>query len=634
MKKQRYILIISLVFLFFILTTKSNGATLLKGIENFPESYKPYLNELKRKYPNWEFTALYTGLDWNTVISKEYANDSNLVPLSYSDEWKCTIPGIYNVEIDSGWVNASKSAIEYAMDTRNFLNEVRIFQFEKQTYDESVNTKEGIEKILYGTEFYKRNVEYYTSDGTKITMDEKYSDLIWNTAVYSGVSPYNLATRIKQEVGPFITHSSISGRVPGFEGLYNFYNIGATSSTEDLGAIKNGLRYARDGHNASEETKANYLIPWNTPEKAIKGGAVFIGKSYISIGQYNLYLQKFDVNNQYKEDLYWHQYMTNCLAPYSECSSIYKAYNTSGMLNSSLAFVIPIYENMPEEICTRPDILASDYEKDNTKVYANVSTVLNVRVGPSTSYEILITVSSNEVMTRIAKGIQNGERWDKVKLQNGMVGYVFQSYIEEYNEEIPPEEEPPEETPPEEVPPEETLPEETPPEEVPPEETLPEETPPEEIPPEIILPEGIYLKFNESLKIQNKVISGLDINKLLVTDIKQLIDTNLIIEIYNYKNELLDDNKNIGTGSKLILKDENGETIYDYVFILYGDVNGDGNINSLDNLIIQKHILELRLITDKSFLQASNISKNGEEPTSLDILKIQKHILEIKLIEQ
>lgn len=34
-------------------------------------------------------------------------------------------------------------------------------------------------------------------------------------------------------------------------------------------------------------------------------------------------------------------------------------------------------------------------------------------------------------MTRIAKGRQNGELWDRVKLPNGMVGYVFQTYIEE-----------------------------------------------------------------------------------------------------------------------------------------------------------------------------------------------------------
>ena len=26
------------------------------------------LQELKKKYPNWNFTALYTGFDWNYVI--------------------------------------------------------------------------------------------------------------------------------------------------------------------------------------------------------------------------------------------------------------------------------------------------------------------------------------------------------------------------------------------------------------------------------------------------------------------------------------------------------------------------------------------------------------------------------------
>lgn len=307
------------------------------GIENFPESYKPYLYELKKKYPNWEFTALYTGLDWNTVISNEYANNKNLVPISYSDNWKCTESGKYNVEVDSGWVNASKQAIEYVMDPRNFLNNVRIFQFEKLTYDENINTEDGVNKILYGTEFYNKLVSYKDSTGNIINSTDSYASLIMNAGIYSGVSPYHLAARIKQEVGPFITHKSISGDVPGYEGLYNFYNIGATSSTEYLGAIKNGLQYAKDGKNSLTSTELeNQLIPWNTPEKAIKGGAVFIGKSYILVGQNCLYLQKFDVNNDRSSFLFWHQYMTNCLAPYNESKSIFNGYNSLNMLNSSI----------------------------------------------------------------------------------------------------------------------------------------------------------------------------------------------------------------------------------------------------------------------------------------------------------
>ena len=51
-----------------------------------------------------------------------------------------------------------------------------------------------------------------------------------------------------------------------------------------------------------------------------------------------------------------------------------------------------------------------------------------------TSYEVLTSVKSGQTMTRIAKGKQNGELWDRVKLDNGLVGYVFQNYVEKVND--------------------------------------------------------------------------------------------------------------------------------------------------------------------------------------------------------
>ncbi len=85
-------IILGLVFFSLILTisVNSKAAEIKKGIENFPDSYKPYLQELKDKYPKWEFSALYTGLDFENVIINEYRNNRNLVPLNYSDSWKCT----------------------------------------------------------------------------------------------------------------------------------------------------------------------------------------------------------------------------------------------------------------------------------------------------------------------------------------------------------------------------------------------------------------------------------------------------------------------------------------------------------------------------------------------------------------
>ena len=401
------------------------------GIDNFPDSYKPYLEELQKKHPNWKFTALYTNLDWKYVIDNENQFGKNLVPKSYSDRWKNTKQGEYNVEVDSGWVDCSRRSIEYTMDPRNFLNEVRIFQFESLSYDEYTNNIQGIEKILYGTEFYNTIVQYITSSGNTITMSNKYSDLILSGGRTSKVSSYHLASRIKQEVGPFLSHSSISGTVAGFEGLYNFYNIGATSSSEPMGAIKNGLQYAKDGKGASQATKDKYLIPWNNKERAITGGAIFIGSSYINAGQDTIYLQKFHVSDNSGGSLFWHQYMTNVLAPYSESKSIYNGYTNSDMLNNSMNFIIPVYNNMPEIPVQNPNILESDFISDNAKVYADVNTTLNIRTGPSTSYDVLTAVDRNVVMTRIAKGKQSGELWDMVKLPNGMIGYAFQGYLKE-----------------------------------------------------------------------------------------------------------------------------------------------------------------------------------------------------------
>lgn len=736
-------------FLMILLFSKVSYSTdKREGIENFPNSYKPYLLELQKKHPNWSFTALYTNLDWDYVINNENQFGKNLVPKSYSDRWKNTESGRYNVEVDAGWVDSSRRAVEYSMDPRNFLNEVRIFQFEGLSYDEKTNNIQGIEKILYGTEFYNRIVDYLDSNGNKITMTDKYSNLILSAAKTSGVSGYHLASRIKQEVGPFLSHSSISGTVEGFKGLYNFYNIGATSSSEPMGAIKNGLQYAKDGKGASQEIKDKYLIPWNTKERAITGGGIFIGSSYIHLGQDTIYLQKFHIVSNTNNGLFWHQYMTNVLAPYSESKLIYNGYVNTGMLNDNISFIIPVYNNMPDTFVENPNILETDFVSDNARVYADVNSTLNIRTGPSTSYEVLTSVDRTEIMTRIAKGKQSGDLWDKVKLSNGMVGYVFHEYLaqlpdikiqqiklsidnnvinkgesKKINVEILPEQA--KDYPIEfissdtnvatvdsagnilgiksgearirvkakenNVFSEIKIQVYTPTSDV----VLNKEKlvlqmgDKYEIKP-IILPDDASNKnvifssndeniarvdnvgiitainegntkisvqventnivkqievnvvpklsqdeiiFDESLKVDENEITGWDIQNVYVSKIKEMINTKYRIEIYNNKGELLSDEKFTGTGSIIKFVDENGIIKMEYEIIIYGDVSGDGKINSIDLLVLQRHILEIEKLNGVA-LKAGNINRNGKNPSSLDLLIIQRHILGIQLIEQ
>ena len=93
-RKSKLILIVFVIVIIVVLMVifgnPSNALERKEGIESFPESYRPYLEELQKKYPNWKFTSLYTGLDWKYVIDNENIFGKNLVPKSYSDSWKNT----------------------------------------------------------------------------------------------------------------------------------------------------------------------------------------------------------------------------------------------------------------------------------------------------------------------------------------------------------------------------------------------------------------------------------------------------------------------------------------------------------------------------------------------------------------
>jgi len=422
--KKINIRIIKILLVFFVITIiyKTNtifAATKAAGISAFPASYQVYLKQLQKLHPNWSFTALNTGINWYEAVKNEGPSiklERSAVPLSFAEVWKWkNSNGKYNV-IEEGWVTASELAIGYSMDPRRYLNEMNIFQFETLNYDSTLQNQEGVEQIFYGTLMYQRNITYIDVSGKTQTINKTYSKVVMEAAAKYGVSPYHLASRIKQETGcDTQNNTSIKGNVSGYVGLYNYYNIGATGG--DNPAIS-GLAYAR-------------TMGWTTPEKAIHGGAAFLAEKYISVGQYTTYLQKFNVNDDASSALYTHQYMQNILAPANESISVYNAYSDMGLLDIPFNFVIPVYNNMPE---SPVDIYVQDpddYVTDSTKVYSTVN--LNIRSGPGTNNSTMLTVKKGTVMTRIARGVQAGERWDKVKLDTGVEGYVFQSYMKEYS---------------------------------------------------------------------------------------------------------------------------------------------------------------------------------------------------------
>jgi len=327
-------------------------------LANFPESYKASLRALHTQYPNWKFVAVNTNLDWATVIANESVVGRNVIQSNYPRGTSTLAPfsylsteaGAYDWSTDkyvvkdgSNWYSANSQVISYYMDPRNFLNSTDIFQFEALAYDAS--QKDTVVQSILNNTFMSGNYSVVDS-ATNQTVTGSYKQAFMDAGKTAAANPYFLATRVKQEVGVNGSNST-SGTYKGYEGIYNFYNSGAFDGTN---AVAKGLQWAKGG--ASNAT--TYGRPWTTPYKSIVGGAQYIAKNYINVGQNTLYFQKFNVKPTDSSQLYIHQYMTNVQAPYSEGRTTRTAYNAMGILSDAMVFYIPVYNNMPAAACQLP----------------------------------------------------------------------------------------------------------------------------------------------------------------------------------------------------------------------------------------------------------------------------------------
>ena len=391
--------VISIVLIFTLLAyslislfnneTYAVSQTISSDIDGINESlypgFKEKIKSLQAQYPNWTFKVLYTDLNWSDVISNEYTGHNtgprNMIQATsnYQGQWICPICTYSN----GSWRCASQSAIEYMMDPRNSLNSSDIFQFEELTINGcDIN---AINSMINGT--------FLAGHANEIA----------NSANSTGINPYYIIARLIQEQG-----RNGSATSSGASGYYNPFNIGATGNS-DAEVIENAINYARNKG-------------WNTLEKGITGGINFIASSYIKQGQNTLYLQKFDVENNYN-GLYWHQYMQNLMAAQSEGTTLRNTYSSTNSISSSHTFIIPLYKNMPSTACARPNG-NSNATVSGDIVKVNSTTGLNLRNAPNGTK--IGAVASGEIVTRIEKATSKvaGTYWDKIRRSNGEEGYV------------------------------------------------------------------------------------------------------------------------------------------------------------------------------------------------------------------
>ena len=352
--------------------------------QGFPDSYKPYLRAIHEKYPNW----VQTGVDWNTLVSKEVSRSGQVKNLIYGTSsyphynWRSTVVG-YNIATDTWssfdgktWFAASDDLVSYYMDPRTYLYENYIFAFESLSYQQGMQNETGVEAILKGT---------FMSQACPSGDNRTYAQIIMEAAAQSGVSPYHIASRIRLEMGSTIG-TACSGTNSSYPGIYNFYNIGAFDTPNGNAAVK-GLQWAAGS--------GSYGRPWNSAAKSIIGGAQYLGASYINVGQNTLYTQKFNVTN--KNSLFSHQYMTNIQSPATECLTSYNAYRNNNLLNSSMLFEIPVYSNMPSQAVSKPADSGNPNNWLKSLSIAGYGLTPSYAVNNTTDYSLIVSDSVSQI---------------------------------------------------------------------------------------------------------------------------------------------------------------------------------------------------------------------------------------------
>ena len=531
----------------------------------FPESYIRALSALHTAYPQWQFQAVKTGLDWNTVVTKESANGINLVPKTGDDATKSTAEGAYDwttnvwtVYDGSSWVGADSEYIAYYLDPRNFFNETDIFQFESLSFSK-VQTKQGVSSILKGTFMEKAVTD---SDGTAL----KYAQAFMDIGEETGVSPYHLASRVRQEQGLKGSSSLISGTYSGYEGYYNYFNVGAAGITSTL-VIKNGLAYAK---------KAG----WNTRYKALEGGAKILAKNYIGVGQDTLYFQKFNVVNQ--KNLYSHQYMANLAAAYNEGRKLGQGYADK---QQAFVFRIPVYSNMPASAVTFT-------AKGNPNNYLKSLSVTGQTLTPAfrgdtTSYSLIVDgkVSSVAISAAPVAAKSSVSGTGTKTLKNGTNTYKITCKSERGTSKTY------------------TL-------------TIVKKAAASTATEKTAVTSSTY-------QIKNKMITGIKPGTKAAAFLKKLKVTAGSVKLVSASGKSV--TGIVSTGNVLQLYDSKNKKVSSYTLVIYGDVNGDGKINKTDVNRLNQHLNGTKKLTGY-YLKAADTNRKKDGVNVLDLVYLNKHI--------
>lgn len=181
-----------------------------------------------------------------------------------------------------GWRNASRSEVKRYLDTSNHDSSTWDYTFLNLDRPQGVSSAEINSKLLNNKGVLTNQGVAFTTASLLHGVNEVY--LLSHALHETGNGSSQLAQGVKLDANGRISESGKT--------YYNFYGVGAY----DYKPVLTGAQYAQQRG-------------WDTPEKAIIGGAQFISRNYFNRGQNTLYSMRWNPLNpgsyQYATDVNW-----------------------------------------------------------------------------------------------------------------------------------------------------------------------------------------------------------------------------------------------------------------------------------------------------------------------------------------
>jgi hypothetical protein len=421
-------------------------------------------------------------------------------------------------------------------------------------------------------------MEKSVMDADGSTLD--YAAAFMTIGKSTGVSPYHLASRVRQEQGTLGTSSLISGTYTDYKGYFNYFNIGASGATA-TDVIKNGLSYAKSKG-------------WSTRYKSLLGGAQILAKNYIAVGQDTLYFQKFNV--VYSKSLYSHQYMANVTAAYSEGRKLGNGYSDK---QQAFVFRIPVYTGMPDSAVS---FTASGNPNNYLKTLAvSGQTLSPAFAGATTKYTVTVDAATESVKITAAavaststvsgtgtKSLTGDSTVLKVKCKSKSGSTkTYKITVKKSGSSAGTTEST------------ETV------------SKVPAST---------------------SYKVGTAYITKVSPGTKAATFLKKFTAENATIKLYKSDGKTEQTDK-VGTGNILALYNSSGKKLSSYTVVIYGDVNGDSAVDSLDMTALKNHLDNTEALTG-CYLEAADANRGGDGVNIVDLIAINRHINGTKTISQ